>query len=156
MSLTKNECQELLRMIEKLNMTLDGITDRTVMRASLTLINSDVFKKIQTKAEKRDREIDNRSREQKLQDPNFILCKRCDLVLAKKHIRRHERTPRCLETYKKKIATTKCKSTIVQQQELIILDKKDKSDILKIYEEEEELLKLIEEENRRIEEEEEE
>jgi len=121
---------------------------------SLFIIHSDIFKKLQTRAEKPDREIDDRSREEKLKDPNYILCKRCDLVLAKRHIRRHEKTARCLEIYKKKVATQKSKSTIVEQQELINLDKKDKDDILKIYEEDEELLKLIEEENRRLEEEE--
>jgi len=153
MSLSKKDCEYLVEMMYKINDKL--IEGKNPKRFMAELLESKLFKKLERRSEAPDKEIDNRSREEKLKDKGYTLCKRCDLVLAKKHIRRHERTPRCLEIYKKKIASKKAKSSIVEQEDLINLDKKDKDDILKIYKEDEEFLRLIEEESKRIEEEEE-
>ncbi len=137
---TKEECGENFEPWEP-----------SMISASSRIIHSKIFKKLKNRAEKKEKETDNRSREEKLEDPNYILCKRCDLILAKKHIRRHERTPRCLEIYKKKIASKQAQSTIVDQKDLINLDKKDKDEILEnYYEQDEEMLKLIEVETKRV------
>ena len=146
MSLTKEDCEYLYNILcelasEEITMT-DSLSD---------LIDSPTFQRLQNRVDKQATDIDYRSREEKLEDKNYILCKRCDLVLAKKHISRHEKTPRCLETYKKKIASKKAQCTIVNQKDLINLDNKDRDDIIEnYYEKDEKMSKLIEMETNRI------
>lgn len=80
------------------------------------------------------------TRDEKLKDPDYRLCDRCDEIVHKTSFSRHRQSKRCLTILQKKQLSVSSRSTVLDQTKLIKLENKDEKFLFERHESEKKLM----------------